>query len=293
MKTISIALDWFANTNHAGIYLALHNSYYRECGLDVVIHDGVTAGINSDADIIFAPQPSILTAINDGKQITAVATLTQRNDSGIISLKEAGRKSPGDLTGKRISRWSTPWFDCLIGKAVSDDGGDYSKVLFVQKDIANIHAALGKEIDAVWVYKGWEYFVMKQAGIDVNYFEFADYGNLYNYCAPCIATTHKLIESTPDLLESFLKQTAKGYKQAVANPDAAAEILAGYMKKADNNDIALVKESLHYISARFLDNQGNWGAITPERWNPLADYMLQQNIIKARTAKEYTSSSGF
>jgi len=293
MKKINVKLDWFANTNHAGLFLALHKGYYRDAGLDVSIggdaHSDNSGVPSESADIVIASQPAALTSMDNGDKLTAVATITQRNDSGILSLKQSGIKNPGDLTGKRLSYWETPWFDSIIGKVVNDNGGDYSKVKPVKKEVADIEKSLGNEVDAVWVYKSWEYYVMQHAGIEVNYFELADFGSLYDYCAPAIMATHSLINTDPDKLRAFLTQTARGYVESVQNTDTAAEILIQYMEKADKRDPELVKDSLRYISTRFLDKTGTWGYIDLARWDALADYMVKMGLIKERKGHEFTN----
>ena len=290
MRTLNVLLDWFVNTNHAGFFVALHKGYYREAGLDVNIYDNTQSiGGNGYSDITIAPQPSILTGMDKGDKITAVATLTQRNDSGILSLKQSGINNPGDLEGKRLSYWKTAWFDSLVGKAVNENGGKYSNVCLIQKEVGDIEASLGTEVDAVWIYKSWEYFVMQHAGIPVNYFEFADYGSVYDYCAPAVVATHELIDSNPNVLRTFLEQTSRGYVEAVKDPDITSEILVQYMEKADKRDPELILDSLRYISTRFLDKNGQWGHIEPARWNALADYMAEQTLIKGRMNREFTN----
>ena len=37
-EEVSLALDWFPNSNHAGFYAALERGYYRDEGLDVNIY---------------------------------------------------------------------------------------------------------------------------------------------------------------------------------------------------------------------------------------------------------------
>ena len=290
MRTINVVLDWFANTNHVGFFVALHKGYYRDAGLDVSIRGDAQGVVNKgDADIIIAPQPSILTGMDGGDKLSAVATLTQGNDSGILSLKQSGINSPSDLAGKRLSYWGTAWFDSLVGKAVNDNGGDYLKVRLIQSEVGDIEASLGMEVDAAWVYKNWEYFVMLHAGKPVNYFEFADYGPIYDYCAPAVVATHALIRSNPDGLRTFLAQTGRGYIEAARDPNAAAEILVQYMEKADARDPKLILDSLRYISTRFLNQTGRWGYIEPVRWNALADYMVEQRLIKGRMDYEFTN----
>ena len=37
MKNFTIALDWTANTNHTGFYVAKGKGFYKEMGLDVTL----------------------------------------------------------------------------------------------------------------------------------------------------------------------------------------------------------------------------------------------------------------
>ena len=37
MEHLKVVLDWFPNTNHTGMYVALENGYYAEEGLNVQI----------------------------------------------------------------------------------------------------------------------------------------------------------------------------------------------------------------------------------------------------------------
>ena len=38
MKQISLALDWFPNANHAGLFLAIEKGYFEEEGLEVSVY---------------------------------------------------------------------------------------------------------------------------------------------------------------------------------------------------------------------------------------------------------------
>jgi ABC-type nitrate/sulfonate/bicarbonate transport system substrate-binding protein len=291
MKKMRVKLDWFANTNHPGFFVALDKGYYRDAGLDVVIHGEVHKESETKPfDIVVAPEPSILESLDRGVQITAVATLTQRNDSGIISLAESGVRSPKDLAGKRLTYWDHPWFHPIMKKAVEDDGGDYSKVCLVHKNVGDIVATIGSEADATWIYKNWEYFEMLHAGKEVNYFAFADYGEPFDFCTPCVAATQELIEKDREGLRAFMQATDEGYIFAAKNPEESGAILMKYMDKPDEN---LVLASQRYISGLYLDETEHWGYIKPERWNLLADFLIREGIVASRREDEFTNEFSF
>jgi ABC-type nitrate/sulfonate/bicarbonate transport system substrate-binding protein len=288
MKNIKVVLDWFANTNHTGYFVALEKGYYKNEGLDVQVLGKVHGEMSvDDAQIVVAPQPSLMTGMDSGEKITAVAVQAQRGDSGMLSLKEAGITRPAGLTGKRLSHWTPEWFHKVVGKAVNDDGGDYSKVRLFQMDVGDIESVLGKQADAVWVYKNWEYYVMKHAGYDLNYFAFVDYGPIYNFCAPGLSAKHELIDKEPEVLRAFLGATGRGYTDAANDPDGCAEILMKYMEGEWDSD--MVHESQRYISPYYLDKDGRWGNIAPERWDTFADWMVEAGLIKGRMEREYTN----
>jgi len=174
----------------------------------------------------------------------------------------------------------------VLRKAVEDDGGSYSDVLLVPKDVGDIKAALGNEADAVWIYKNWEYYVMKHAGRDVNYFAFADVDPLFDFCAPAVSATHEMADNYGEQLRAFLGATDRGFIAAANDPDGCAQIMMRYMPHEKSE---LVLDSQRYISQLYLDSSGHWGYISPSRWDDFADFMVGEGIIKGRTPREYTN----
>ena len=144
MGKLNVVLDWFANTNHTGFLLAEKRGYFAEAGLEVHI-DGEVHGVMDlhGADFVLGPQISMLDCMSRGVELTGVAVLTQRSDSGIVSLKESGITSPRHLEGKRLTHWAPRWFHGVIGEAVRLDGGDYGKVELVPMDVGDIVGVSG------------------------------------------------------------------------------------------------------------------------------------------------------
>jgi ABC-type nitrate/sulfonate/bicarbonate transport system substrate-binding protein len=270
------------------MYVAMEKGYYRNEGLDVEISGKVHGVMTTEgADIVVSPQPTLNLGMAGSEKIMGVAVLTQRCDSGILSLKEAEITRPRELTGKRLTHWDQEWFHKIVGKSVNDDGGDYSKVDLILKDVGDIVATLGAEADATWIYKNWEYFEMKHAGKDVNYFAFADFGDLYNFCAPAVTAKYHLADGDPEALRAFLGATDRGYIDAAGDPEEGAALLSKHM---DGWDKALILDSQKYASTLYLDARGHWGHMRPERWNTLADWMVSEGLVAGRGAREFTNA---
>ena len=211
MGKLNVVLDWFANTNHTGFLLAEKRGYFAEAGLEVHI-DGEVHGVMDlhGADFVLGPQISMLDCMSRGVELTGVAVLTQRSDSGIVSLKESGITSPRHLEGKRLTHWAPRWFHGVIGEAVRLDGGDYGKVELVPMDVGDIVATLGTVADATWVYANWENEELIAAGKEINFINLADVDPLFDFCAPAVAATHQVLRDRPAEVRAFLAGLSGG-----------------------------------------------------------------------------------
>ncbi|MCQ2559072.1 MAG: ABC transporter substrate-binding protein, partial [Oscillospiraceae bacterium] len=111
MDHLKVILDWFPNTNHTGYLLAQKRGWFAEADLDVEIFGEVHGELElHGADFCCGPEIAMLEARNRGLAMTAVAVMTQKCDSGIVSLKESGITRPRDLVGKRLTHWTPDWF---------------------------------------------------------------------------------------------------------------------------------------------------------------------------------------
>ena len=225
--------------------------------------------------------------MNAGIGMTAVATLTQKCDSGIVSLKETGITSPKMLEGKRLSHWSPEWFHKAIGHVVETDGGDYSRVKLVNMDVGDIVSALGPAVDATWVYENWENYVLLEAGKEINYFNLGDVDPIFDFCAPAMAATHAVIQERAEVVRTFLAVLDRAYQTVAAEPEKSVLAVRDRMP-AGSSDEMLTRSQKH-LAGILLDETGHWGYIKPERWNRMAELMVREGVIPGRRADEFTN----
>ena len=287
MNTIKVVLDWFPNTNHTGFLIAQKKGYFADAGLDVQISGDVHGVLSTHgADVVLGPEISMLEQRAKGIGLTAIATLTQKCDSGIVSLKESGITSPRQLEGKRLTHWEPQWFHGVIGEAMRIDGGDYSKVDLVPMDVGDIVSTLGKVADATWVYENWENQELLEAGKEINYFALADVDPLFDFCAPCIAATTALVRERPEDVRAFLSALDRGYIEAAKDPEGAVLSVKESLPKVSD---ALLIRSQKHLSGILLDETGHWGYMKPERWDRMADFLITKGLYDKRRDDEYTN----
>ena len=289
MDKLKVVLDWFPNTNHTGYLLAQKRGWFREAGLDVEIAGDIHGAMHlGDADFVCGPEISMLDCMERGEEMTCVAVMTQKCDSGIVSPKEAGITRPRELEGKRLTHWSPEWFHKAIGRVVAEDGGDYSKVKLLNMDVGDIVATLGTVADATWVYENWENQVLLEAGREINYFNLGDVDPIFDFCAPAMAAAASTLREKEDAVRRFLSVLDRAYREAAADPDSTVLEVKEMMPEG-SSDTLLIRSQRH-LAPILLDEEGRWGRIKPERWERMADYMCSAGVISRRRSNEYTNA---
>ena len=282
LTEITFVLDWTPNTNHTGLYVAQSECYYEEVGLKVKFvqppEDGATTMVasgNAQFGIDFQDYLAPVFTSEEKIPVEAVAALIQHNTSGIISLKEDGIDSPKGLEGKNYATWDLPVEKAMLQNVVEADGGDFSKVNMIPEYVENEPAALQQDIDAIWVYYAWAGISCKQAGLDTNMFYFKDITPEFDYYSPVIITNTDWAEKNPDIVKKFLEATKKGYEDAIADPDKAAEILCEQVPELDKE---LVKESQEWLSPQYKAEVTRWGYIDQARWDAFFKWLSDNKL---------------
>ena len=284
-NNVTVVLDWVPNTNHTGLYVALEKGFYKDLGLNVEIMQPPEGGALSlvaagKAEFAVSFQEEIGPALTSENPlpVVAVASIIDHNVSGIISLKEKGIDSQSKLEGKRYASWDTPFERAILTNIVEGDGGDFSKVELIPNTVTDVISALQTDIDAVWVYYGWDGIATELAGLDTNYIAFRDINPVFDFYTPVLASGTKYLEENEEEAKKFLEATAKGYEYAIANPEEAAEIL---VKHAPEVDLELAKASQAFLANEYQAEKESWGTIDETRWTTFYDWMYEEGLIGA------------
>ncbi|MDR2053874.1 MAG: ABC transporter substrate-binding protein [Treponema sp.] len=282
--TIRVVLDWTPNTNHTGLYAALEKGYFAEAGIGVEImqppEDGalvLLAAGNAEFAVEFQESMAPALAREDPLPVIAVAAIVSHNTSGIMSLAETGITRPRDLEQKRYASWETPLVTAVIRNIVEGDGGDFSKVTMIPNFATDAFSALETDVDAIWIYYGWDGVAAELRGTAVNYLDLGRINPRFDFYTPVLAANAGYAEKKPETVKLFLKAVSRGYEFAIANPEEAAEILLKHAPELDRN---LVIASQKYLSARYRDGELPWGRFDAERWNSFYGWMFEEGLLE-------------
>ncbi len=282
LKKVSVILDYVPNTNHTGMYVALNKGYYEDEGLDVEIiepTDGATATLVAQQKgtfgISYQEDVTIALCCDDPLPIKAVATIIQHNTSGFVSLADSDIESPADFEGKTYAGWAGPGESAVLEACMTKAGKDFSKLSMVISDGTGFEA-LGKSCDIMWFFEGWDSVMAEMNGVKLNYMECRQLDERLDYYTPVIITSDAVIESDPEMVSAFLRATEKGYRDVIADPDAAAEILYSY---APTYDLEMLKKSQEYLADKFMEDTDTWGLMKNEVWDNYSSFLKEYGVI--------------
>lgn len=287
LKKITVVLDWTPNTNHTGLYVAQEKGYFKEKGLEVEIvqppeggAEQLVASGKAQFGISFQDTLASCYASDSPLPVTAVATLLQHNTSGIVSRKGEGMSSPKGLEGKKYATWDAPIEKAMIKNVMEADGADFSKLTLIPSTVTDEVSALQtKSVDAIWIYYGWAGVACEQAGLDIDYFSFRDINSVFDYYTPVIIANDNYLSSNAEEAKAFLAAVEKGYKDAIKDPEAAAEIL---VKASPELNKDLVLASQNYMKDQYMAEVSQWGYIDPVRWNAFYNWLNDNNLVETK-----------
>jgi ABC-type nitrate/sulfonate/bicarbonate transport system substrate-binding protein len=105
-----------------------------------------------------------------------------------------------------------------------------------------------------------------------------------------LITSEKMIAEKPDLVRQFLTATSAGYRFAIENPDAAADIL---LKAAPELDATLVKRSQQYLAGQYQAEAPRWGEQKLDVWRDYAQWMADRGLIARMIEPEKAFTNQF
>lgn len=288
---ITLLLDWTPNTNHTGVYVADKLGYYGDAGIDITIVEGsgesvtplVAAG-RGQFGVDF--QDSLAPALTAEVPVTAVAALLQHNTSGIISLQGKGMDRPRGLEGKNYATWDLPVEKATLKYVVEKDGGDFGLVKLIPNTVTNVISALQSNIDAVWIYYGWDGVATGVKGLETDFFAFKDIDPVFDYYTPVLIANNDFLQNDPNAAKAFLSATAKGYEYAAQHPDEAAKILLEAVPELDPD---IVPASQKWLADQYIADAKAWGYIDASRWDAFYRWLWENQLLE----KEIPAGFGF
>jgi ABC-type nitrate/sulfonate/bicarbonate transport system substrate-binding protein len=282
--TVRLALDWTPNTDHTGFFVARHEGWYRDAGIDLRILPYATAAPETlmaahQAECGISFQDSLTFAVAAGADLVSVAAILQKTASAIGVRADGPIQRPRDLDGRTYAGFGYPNEVPTLKFVIRADGGT-GDFRVATLDAAAYEAVYSGKADFTIPFTAWEGVEATEKGTPFRYFQFADYG-FPDYYQVVLACDRQWLEREPDAAKRFVGATVRGFELAAAQPDAAAAILVSDNPGVFDSNPALPKASQEFLASGgyLLDAAGRFGAQTLERWTGYSSFLQDQGLL--------------
>ena len=287
VKDITFVLDWTPNTNHTGLYVALANGYFAEEGLNVEVVQPPEGGAevlvgSGKAQFGVSFQDYIAPGLvgDEPMPITSVAAIVQHNTSGIISRKGEGMDTPAGLAGHKYATWDLPVEKATIAQVMAADGGDFSQVELIPSTVTDEVSALqSRSVDAIWIFYAWAGIACEVAGLETDYFAFADIDPVFDFYSPVVIANEDFLAQEPETAKAFLAALSRGYEYTIENPREAADILMDAAPELQSS-AQLVYASQEYLAGQYTADAERWGEMDADRWSGFYNWLNENQLLE-------------
>lgn len=281
---VIVMLDWTPNTNHLGLYVAQARGYYDEANLNVTIQPAGDVQVEQvvalgQAQFGVSYQETFTYARAAGTPIVSLAAIIQHNTSGFAALAENHTlNTPADLAGLRYGGFGSAIERPVLNSLITCAGGQADSFEVIDIGFMEPFPLLERErIDFVWLFYGWDGIRAEQQGLDLSLLMLNDYIDCVpDYYTPILITNETLIAEQPDVAAAFVQATARGYADAIRDPEGAAQIL---LQAAPDLDSALVQASAAWLADEFQADAPRWGEQRAEIWDAFTAYMVDNGAL--------------
>ena len=233
---LTLQLKWVTQAQFAGYFVADHEGFYAEEGLDVTIKPGgpdispvqVIAG--GGADVVIDWMPSALASREKGVELVNIAQPFKSSGMMLTCRKDSGIKSPADFRGKTLGVWfygnEYPFLSWMSQLDIPTDGS--SGGVNVLKQGFNVDPILQKQAECVSTMTYNEYWQIIDAGLtedELVVFKYQDQGVATLEDGLYVLEDRLKDAAFQDQMVRFVRASMKGWKWAENNPDAAADIV--------------------------------------------------------------------
>lgn len=281
LTEVSVVLDWFPWSAQAGLWVAKEKGYFTNEGLDVELNVPTdvtttlqTVGSGRDAfGITYLPE--VILARAQGVPIVSIMALAQHPLYSLITLQESGITEPQGLAGKSVGHSGLAFNEVVIDTILKSQGKSLDDVKLVNAGFDIVPAIIGKRVDAILGYWVVESISTENQGFPVNIMRAEKYG-VPDYYELALVTNEEKISKNKDLVQRFVRATKKGYEDAIADPQAAVQIMK---KLKPEVDLAVDSKGVDLLAPLWIPENKIFGWQEEKRWVDFAKWMKENDLI--------------
>jgi putative hydroxymethylpyrimidine transport system substrate-binding protein len=284
-QKIDLALDWFPNPDHIGIYQALDAGYFADAGLELRprIPSDPSAPIKQVAagrvDLAISYEPEVFLARQQGLDVVAVAALVPRPLTSLIWLPRKRIRFVRDLKGRRVATAGIPYQTGYLRTVLEHAGLRKGDVRQVDVGANLLPALLSGRVDAILGgfrnVEGVELQLRRKRPRVVT----VDRLGVPAYDELVLVAQGERVKSDPDPIRRFIAALARGTSAAMRSPREAVRALLRANEDLDPRITrASVRATLPLL--RPVRRGRPFGFLDARRWVSYGGWMVDQGLLR-------------
>ncbi len=278
---VSLALDWYPNSNHAGIFYAKDLGLFSSANLEVEVYTPSdpstilqTVGAGRDQFGI-SYQPDLLLARNEGVPVVAVSSIVRSPLNSIMTLGSSGISSPAQLKGRTIGYPGIPLNIGILESILDGQGLTMNDIELIDVGFDLVPALLSGRVDAViGAFWSHESILIELEGKEVNILKFQDWG-IPEYHELVLVTSEDYLAKNEGIVMEFIKAFNQGFESSIKNNEAAMDSL---VKAFPEVNIELEKRGIKLLSPLWEESRSSKNL---DSWNKFGDWMKSKGLINS------------
>ena len=291
-EPFTLALDFYVNPDHAGVYTALERGYFEQAGLDVQpqVPSDPAAPIKQvaagRADLAISYEPEVILARDQGLPVKAVAALVPSPLTSLISLPEAKIRDVTDLRGKTVATAGIPYQADFLETMLDEAGVPPDDVEQVDVGLNLLPAVLSGRADAILGgFLNVEGVDLQERDKDPRVVPVDELG-VPTYDELVLVANESAVEDDPEPIRLFIAALERGTQDAVDDPATATDAV---LAAGEGLDPRLTKAEIDATLPLLLPDTGSrpYGHMDAREWEEFAGFLADRGLIERRpTADE-------
>lgn len=280
----SMRLEWVLQGQFAGPIVALEKGYYKEAGVeDFVLQPAgpdlkPTVMVATGVDTFGIGHPNqVIAARANGVPLVMVSQWGQKSATSYVARKDTGITSVADMAGHSVGLWfggDEHEFIAMLKKA----GVDPAEVTTISQGY-DIIAWLNGEYEVMQVTRYNELLLVYQnvKPEDLVYLDPAEAGA--ELISGGLFTTEAQIAEHPETVQAVVNASLRGWQEAFADPEAAAEIVVKYNSELDKDFQVEQIKQMRDVACAGPTLEGRFGETRLESWELAQEILLGAGLI--------------
>jgi len=285
-QDFDLALDFFINPDHVGIFQALDAGYFEDAGLNVTprVPSDPSAPIKQvaagQADLAISYEPELMLAREQGLDVVAVGAVVRQPLTSMIWLGDSDVTSVADLEGKTIATAGIPYQAAFLEKILRDAGLTTDDVSQVDVGLNLLPAILSGRADALMgAFLNIEGVELQRRGKDPAIMPVNELG-IPTYDELILVASGEQLREDPEAIRLFIAALERGTRDAAADPEGATEVL---LRASEDLDPGLTAAEVQRTLPLLLPVAGGqYGFMDPAKWDEFAGFMTEEGLTEQR-----------